>query len=488
MIIKNLQKNRGFVILFAVTISAILLAITLGVATVAFKEVQFGTSAKDTNNAFFAADTGIECALMNDKSAGTSFVSGGTSVQCLGGSIPITGASPIWNFVVSGLGGSRQSCANITVDKTDSSTTTITSKGYNIGNATCSPFNANRVERELKTTYSSNSAPPSPVVIPPVIIKTFGAANINLNDTTSLTFTITNSNAFVSLSGISFGDNLPSGLVIATPNGQSGSCGGGTISATAGGTSVSLSGATLAANSSCNFSVNVKGTTAGLKHNITSAVTSTEGGNGGTASADITVAISNANPTSLVLTQTANNRSFSVSWTGGSGNGGAGGCKLQFSSGASWIDITSATNMNCDASLSLTPYNLNGDGWKAGWNGTQVRILRKIDSVVMGTFGTTLSCNSMRGSTSSFSSQNIDEDCDGYWNNTSSPSGDAACQAQGGGQYCMDQYDYASKYCPFGQGMKMSTYCTDNTACISWDTGSNSFQDNPNGCSTTLYY
>jgi len=26
--------------------------------------------------------------------------------------------------------------------------------------------------------------------------------------------------------------------------------------------------------------------------------------------------------------------------------------------------------------------------------------------------------------------------------------------------------------------MKMSTYCTDNTACISWDTGSNSFQDN----------
>jgi len=48
----------------------------------------------------------------------------------------------------------------------------------------------------------------------------------------------------------------------------------------------------------------------------------------------------------------------------------------------------SATNMNCDASLSLTPYNLNGDGWKAGWNGTQVRILRKIDSVVMGTFGT----------------------------------------------------------------------------------------------------
>ena len=51
MIIKKIKKNRGFVILFAVTLSSILLAIALGVANIALKEIRFGTSAKDTNEA-----------------------------------------------------------------------------------------------------------------------------------------------------------------------------------------------------------------------------------------------------------------------------------------------------------------------------------------------------------------------------------------------------------------------------------------------------
>src|SRR6185369_178860 len=50
---------------------------------------------------------------------------------------------------------------------------------------------------------------------------------------------------------------------------------------------VSLSGGTLAASpragSTCNFSVNVTGTTAGTKSNITGAITSTEGGTGTTS-------------------------------------------------------------------------------------------------------------------------------------------------------------------------------------------------------------
>lgn len=160
MIKINLQKNRAFVILFAVTISAILLAVALGVANIAFREVRFSTNAQATNNAFFAADTGVECALLYDYSVavGTSpFGDSGTSpIQCGGGGVTINSTSPTkWNFVISGLGDTRQSCAKVIIDKTDTSKIQIISKGYNIGGDTpdCTSSNPNRVERQLDVTY-----------------------------------------------------------------------------------------------------------------------------------------------------------------------------------------------------------------------------------------------------------------------------------------------------------------------------------------------
>ncbi len=56
-----------------------------------------------------------------------------------------------------------------------------------------------------------------------------------------------------------------------------------------GSTQISLAGATLNANVFCTFSVDVRGTSIGLKTNTTDAVTSIEGGSGGTATASITV-------------------------------------------------------------------------------------------------------------------------------------------------------------------------------------------------------
>jgi uncharacterized repeat protein (TIGR01451 family) len=127
------------------------------------------------------------------------------------------------------------------------------------------------------------------VVAPPTISKQFGGASLVLGSSTSLTFTITNPNASSTLSGVGFTDTMPSQLVVATPNGLSGTCGSGTITAVAGSSSVSLSGGTLATSGSCTFSVNVTttGTTTSTQNNLTSAVTSTEGGSGNTASASI---------------------------------------------------------------------------------------------------------------------------------------------------------------------------------------------------------
>ncbi|MBI1761244.1 MAG: DUF11 domain-containing protein, partial [Acidobacteria bacterium] len=140
-------------------------------------------------------------------------------------------------------------------------------------------------------TPSNNSASDTNVIIlAPTISKAFGVASLPLGGSTSLSFTLTNPAAnTVALTGVGFTDTLPTGLVVATPNGVTGSCGGGTITATAGTGSISLAGATLGVNSSCTFGVNVNGTTAGIKNNTTGNVTSTNGGQGNTATATTTV-------------------------------------------------------------------------------------------------------------------------------------------------------------------------------------------------------
>src|SRR5262249_5381291 len=105
----------------------------------------------------------------------------------------------------------------------------------------------------------------------------------------TLTFTINNPNASVGLTGVAFSDTLPSGLVVATPNSLSSTCGG-TTTATAGTGSVSLTGGTIAGGGSCTIRLHVTGTTSGVKNNTTGAVSSTNGGTGATSNtATVTV-------------------------------------------------------------------------------------------------------------------------------------------------------------------------------------------------------
>jgi Tfp pilus assembly protein PilX len=157
MTANTLKNNKGFVMLFAVTISSILLSIALGVINISLNEVRFSTSARDTNDAFFAADVGAECALLFDNSdPDLNAFTGTADIRCNKTNITLNGSDPSWNFVFTGLGSLGQSCAKVTVVKNfiDPYTfTTITSKGYNIGDVNCDSTSSNRVERELKLSY-----------------------------------------------------------------------------------------------------------------------------------------------------------------------------------------------------------------------------------------------------------------------------------------------------------------------------------------------
>lgn len=145
MIKKNIQKNKGFVILFAVTLSSILLAIALGVINISIKEMRFSTSAKHTNDALFAADTGIEYVLFNDRSDSSRY-------------IPVPGTEETWNTVIPNMGSEGVSCVKVLITKNNINTsvpviTHIVSKGYNIGDAICESTNSDRVEREIEVNY-----------------------------------------------------------------------------------------------------------------------------------------------------------------------------------------------------------------------------------------------------------------------------------------------------------------------------------------------
>jgi hypothetical protein len=113
--------------------------------------------------------------------------------------------------------------------------------------------------------------------------KSFGVASIIVGGTTSLSFSI---HANIGGVGDSFTDTLPSGLVVATPNGfnglGSGCTTGGTVTANPGSSSVGFAGV-IFFDETCTFSVNVTATTPGVKLN-TAADES-----GSTATAELTV-------------------------------------------------------------------------------------------------------------------------------------------------------------------------------------------------------
>jgi uncharacterized repeat protein (TIGR01451 family) len=150
------------------------------------------------------------------------------------------------------------------------------------------------------------------VLANPTISAAFSPTSIQLNGTTSLTFTISNPNAGTTLSGIGFTDTLPAGLTAV--NGSS-AVGGGTLTVS-GGNTITLTGASLTAFGTLTGNVSVTGTSAGSYTDTTGNVSSSNGGTGNSASATINVlappSIAAAfSPTAIVLKGT-NTLTFTI--------------------------------------------------------------------------------------------------------------------------------------------------------------------------------
>ena len=203
-------------------------------------------------------------------------------------------------------------------------------------------------------------------LLPPKISKSFSPSSIPAGGTSDLEFTITNPNTDPTtgtLTGLSFTDPLPSNLTLAsvpdTPQ-----CNG-TVSYNSGTDTITFTGGSLVANktgtSSCPIDVSVTGTVGGSYDNTTSAITSTNGGTGNTASDTLTVvpppAISKSFSLSSInvgststLTFTLTNSSTTTDLTGV-------GFTDTFPTGMTIASSPSASN-SCGGAR-----NCNGGGW-----------------------------------------------------------------------------------------------------------------------------
>jgi uncharacterized repeat protein (TIGR01451 family) len=112
--------------------------------------------------------------------------------------------------------------------------------------------------------------------VKPALTKAFSPSPIAVNAISTLTFTLTNTNA-APLTGAAFTDSLPSGVQVAATPAASTTCGG-TWAPAAAATSLTFSGGTIPTNASCTVSVNIIATTAGPHGNVSGTLSTTESG------------------------------------------------------------------------------------------------------------------------------------------------------------------------------------------------------------------
>jgi hypothetical protein len=161
----QLKNKKGFVILFAILVSSLILLISAGIFSLVQKEVILSSSARESQRAFYAADSALECALFSDlvgidSPPRTPFIinpvgAQADSFECGGDTIDSShiGDTDEYDFAyviryynnLDDLNNQNNSCAYVLIEKNLKTTDTtvvetrITAVGFNVctsGNAT----------------------------------------------------------------------------------------------------------------------------------------------------------------------------------------------------------------------------------------------------------------------------------------------------------------------------------------------------------------
>lgn len=150
-----MNQKRGFTLLMAVLVASVMLALGYALYNIAVKEVLLSSSGRESQFAFYAADTGVECALYYDsKFDAFSTSSALTEISCGVATSTLTRTNNVTNYVTTFTFAQRSTtpspCMSVIVTRDASpKKTTIESSGYN----TCDTENPFRIERAIRVTY-----------------------------------------------------------------------------------------------------------------------------------------------------------------------------------------------------------------------------------------------------------------------------------------------------------------------------------------------
>ncbi len=159
------SNSRGFTLFIAVIVSSLFLAIAFSLASLSIKQQIISSIGKESQFAFYAADTGIECAFYWDFkgtdvfATSTQSIPSFSGVNCNGRDIATnwdivrdaTQAKTTFAFNFS----PQPYCTVVTVEKIGT-LTTIESRGYNnasLSGSSCTSSNPRTVERAIRVNY-----------------------------------------------------------------------------------------------------------------------------------------------------------------------------------------------------------------------------------------------------------------------------------------------------------------------------------------------
>ena len=159
------NKQKGFTLLFASLVGSLLLALGIATFNIVLRELDLSSSARESRKAFYAADSGWECAFFHDRKRPAVFATSTNSlgiptptfIQCRNGDISVASTRAAFSAVSTfRMPLNDDACADVKITKDDNdnkdkiSKTFIESRGKN--DCTTNP-NPNRVERAIRVKY-----------------------------------------------------------------------------------------------------------------------------------------------------------------------------------------------------------------------------------------------------------------------------------------------------------------------------------------------
>jgi len=165
------RGESGFAAFYAVLVITVLLTVSLKMLDVALKGQILSSGSRESLKAFYAADSGVECALYNDLRIGRIFEAPeqnrAGSVTCGSSSFPLAGLSeaqgcPAGAFcTIFTYPLSPTSQVDIVVKKKDQNNnqqirTLVEARGYHVANG------VKKLERAVRTEYGDSTAGESP--------------------------------------------------------------------------------------------------------------------------------------------------------------------------------------------------------------------------------------------------------------------------------------------------------------------------------------